>query len=1012
MERLPVIRRKLRPPPPPPTVVPRPSLLERLEDGRDARSRLTLVCGGPGYGKSTAVSAYAQNQELPTLWYALDPQDGDLATFLRYLVAGLELMGGEQTDDMWGLLATAPSPQQVMPTLIGLFVEAIEELGDSLIVLDDFHLVENSPGVLEVVRQLIEYLPEACQLVLISRSLPQELPLGLLRVRQALVEIGVAQLRFSKEELSLLYKALTGQEIAPGALNNWLSRTEGWVASLILVAGSGVGLPLDTDPSALFDYLAMEVFESLPPDLQRFMMRAAFLPAIDEAMLESVFDDAREMLNEARRRNLFLTPAPDGGFQLHPIWEAFLRNEAIKRLPPEDVKGLWVEGARLYRDKEPAWALKAYLQARDYDDAVMVADQWIQGLLEGNQVDAAEGVLFEFPEKVRLESPRLRLWTGEIDRLRGQLETALEHFEKAAEDPAIKGRALARQAAIWGIRGDSRDRELAEESLGYLQGDWSGRAFSLNVLGLHYLVANQLSDAERCFRDALTAYRKAQESVGQSKVLHNLGLVLARYGRLDQALETYQESIARAEEAGRFGHPFTYNSIASIRNYLNQFSEAQQACEQGLDLARRLGFQREESHLIWTLGMVSVHQGDFSQAAVRFRSARELAAAVGDKQLESHCLQGEAEIARRKHDYREAKRLIDLSIEQRGLPEHNPALLDLVMERAIIYAEADDKGALKQLESLREKLEKWDYRWRLAKVTVALAKYLEPRDPERAEKYRQDVRSLCAQMGYPNLLDETPVEAAPLTRAIEVQLFGEFAVKVDDKPVPSQAWLGFKTKMILALLLGNPEGITKEKLAETLYPDTDISRSAILTLINRLRQALEPGLSRQTSSRFVLWQGGKYKFNWAVSHQVDTLEFEAAIQQARQSRGEERNQAFQRALEVYKGTYLPEFSGEIWCQIAQEHYRRMWQSALHTLMEEAEKQGRWDQLLQLADRQLSVDRAAEGAHRAKMRALHKMGQRDGALRHYKIVEQVMREELGVEPEDETTRLYQNIAGGV
>jgi predicted ATPase len=55
---VPILATKLYIPPSRPDVVPRPHLLERLDDGLSARRKLTLVSAPAGFGKSTLVSEW------------------------------------------------------------------------------------------------------------------------------------------------------------------------------------------------------------------------------------------------------------------------------------------------------------------------------------------------------------------------------------------------------------------------------------------------------------------------------------------------------------------------------------------------------------------------------------------------------------------------------------------------------------------------------------------------------------------------------------------------------------------------------------------------------------------------------------------------------------------------------------------------------------------------------------------------------------------------------------------
>ncbi len=92
----PLLRTKLHIPPYRPELVPRPSLIERLDAG--IQRKLTLVSAPAGFGKTTLLSEWAHRRSestpsLPIAWLSLDEDDNDPARFLAYLIAALETIG-------------------------------------------------------------------------------------------------------------------------------------------------------------------------------------------------------------------------------------------------------------------------------------------------------------------------------------------------------------------------------------------------------------------------------------------------------------------------------------------------------------------------------------------------------------------------------------------------------------------------------------------------------------------------------------------------------------------------------------------------------------------------------------------------------------------------------------------------------------------------------------------------------------------------------------------------------
>ncbi|MEJ2511283.1 MAG: hypothetical protein P8Y72_06755 [Anaerolineales bacterium] len=54
--------------------------------------KLSLVSAPAGYGKSTLLANWVEQQQLPCAWISLDEKDNDPARFFTYLIAGLKLI--------------------------------------------------------------------------------------------------------------------------------------------------------------------------------------------------------------------------------------------------------------------------------------------------------------------------------------------------------------------------------------------------------------------------------------------------------------------------------------------------------------------------------------------------------------------------------------------------------------------------------------------------------------------------------------------------------------------------------------------------------------------------------------------------------------------------------------------------------------------------------------------------------------------------------------------------------
>jgi LuxR family maltose regulon positive regulatory protein len=103
-------------------LVPRPRLIERLDEALRAERGLGLVSAPAGFGKTTLVAAWLRRLnhlgDAPSdvAWLSLDEGDSDPARFLAYLLAALR-----SVDPTIGQIAgeiAQPSPQMTPERLL------------------------------------------------------------------------------------------------------------------------------------------------------------------------------------------------------------------------------------------------------------------------------------------------------------------------------------------------------------------------------------------------------------------------------------------------------------------------------------------------------------------------------------------------------------------------------------------------------------------------------------------------------------------------------------------------------------------------------------------------------------------------------------------------------------------------------------------------------------------------------------------------------------------------------
>lgn len=123
------------------------------------------------------------------------------------------------------------------------------------------------------------------------------------------------------------------------------------------------------------------------------------------------------------------------------------------------------------------------------------------------------------------------------------------------------------------------------------------------------------------------------------------------------------------------------------------------------------------------------------------------------------------------------------------------------------------------------------------------------------------------------------------------------------------------------------------------------------------------------------------------------------------------------AAELYRGELMagmvlddcPAF--EQWLIVEREHWHQRAAHILQKLADHYESQGAYQESLRFVARLLALEPWQEQTHRQRMRLLARNGQPAAALAQYETCRRILADELGAEPNEETTALYAQIRAG-
>ncbi len=332
-------------------LVSRQHLIDRLNSGLSGK--LTLISAPAGFGKTTLISEWISQSDIPFCWISLDENDNDPGRFLAYLTASLQSIEIDVDLESIKLLQN-PERRQIETVLNGIINQVADTQKQFAVVFDDYHHIQ-SQEVQQILSYLLDHLPPQVHLVVGTRADPH-LPIARLRARGELTELRSADLRFSLSEGGEFLYQIYGLEIQPEDVEKLVSRTDGWVAGLQLASIALRGCPDQSEfiqhfsgsHDYIVDFLTTEVLEKQPEDIQVFLLKTAVLKRLSAPLCEAVTDqeNSQQILKELRLNNIFLSALDDENqwFAYHQLFQDLLTQQLLEKYP-DDVPDLYLKAA-------------------------------------------------------------------------------------------------------------------------------------------------------------------------------------------------------------------------------------------------------------------------------------------------------------------------------------------------------------------------------------------------------------------------------------------------------------------------------------------------------------------------------------------------------------------------------------------------------------------------------------------------------------------------------------------
>jgi len=652
-----------------PSLVPRPHLIEKLNQA--LHGKLTILSAPAGFGKTTLVSEWLASLGLDSrseakslykiAWLSLDENDNDLTRFLTYLVTALSQVEGTATsfgNAALDLLQSTHPP--LVESILTYLVNDIAAVTNKIIfVLDDYHAIDSQP-VDDAFRFLLEHLPPQMHLVMTTRSDPN-FPLARYRVQGQITELRDTSLRFTVAETAEFLNNVMGLNLAEEDVTALNTRTEGWAAGLQLAAFSIQGHQDNKSDFVrgftgsdrfIVDYLLEEVLLTQPEPVQQFLLQTSILHRLTgplcDALLQGALSsaDSQRMLESLEQQNLFIVPLDNQRrwYRYHRLFADLLLYRFKAQIDSPALANLHRRAGSWYGEKGFVdEGIEHMLAASDFEQAARLIEQARHTTLSNfGEMSMFLRWLHQLPKPLIFERPKLALvygWallpSGEYDVIERLLNAAEAKLQpsKSPRDTELMGEIAGLRSQVARLQGNIPGCiTFAEQALANVaQGNLFVRCSVNENLGIAHLINGDLPAATSAYAKAI----EQGQAVGNSYITlcayRALGRVQHQEGQLQQAASTYRRGLDFAAGiASNQGDLLPvagdlFIGLSEIQWQRNELEQAQQNASKGIELSKFGEHVCAEVLGYLSLASIKQAQQDFSGAFQAFQAIEELA---------------------------------------------------------------------------------------------------------------------------------------------------------------------------------------------------------------------------------------------------------------------------------------------------------------------------------------------------------------------------------------------------
>jgi ATP/maltotriose-dependent transcriptional regulator MalT/DNA-binding SARP family transcriptional activator len=648
--------------------------------------RLILITAPAGYGKTSLLVDFATLNKFPICWYTVNALDFEPQRFISNLVSAIMVQFprfGQRTISALQTTKGTLDLDYISNVIVNDLYDHVSE--HFLLVIDDYHLVNESAQIRYFISRFIQDVDENCHVVLTSRTLLSLPIIAVLAGRSDVNGLGYEELTFREDEIRQLFLQNQSRLLSEQETSEILEKTEGWITGILLKerlhsARFKSRLGKGRVPGAGLDDFFLQLISQQPKEIYEALLRTSVLEEFNAEKCEMVIGRAMSLedvdweglMAHIQRENLFVLPVGEDGSWLryHHLFLDFLQSQ------------LWLERPDEARAIEHSLA-DLYIRQGDWDNAFALLQKLDQPeklvdfiekagpeLLGNGRMSTLSTWLDTLPVELLSIRPAIISLQGVIASTTGDIQLAMSLYDQAInamtlpQDRQLMARSLASRAGAYRMAGDyPKAISDAHETIRLCENDPSMRkiqAEALRCIGLCLDKLGKSGEALGWLNQALSTSQFIADKENTAVIQLGLGVVYENLGEYAQSMAMYQAALEhwqRTENAIWLAN--LLNNLGVLQHITGDYKAAINSYEMALQYARKSGYARIEAFILIGIGDVYIDLNAAEEALNAYQQANLIAQRLHINFLLVYLTIQQAMIACGKDNFSEGYRLLE-----------------------------------------------------------------------------------------------------------------------------------------------------------------------------------------------------------------------------------------------------------------------------------------------------------------------------------------------------------------